>query len=165
MYKRQGYDFLHLYETKGCKLQMGGSDQWGNITTGAELIRRTNGGEVFAPVSYTHLLCSVMILRHCHRLMSATLEMTQYHYTAKVSNVQRVRRRVKTYVCGHLFLSQKFFRTRHHKMCIRDRFLETDESMTSIDALYERAAMIRKIPSGELRETVRKNVEEIFFRR
>ena len=44
-------------------------------------------------------------------------------------------------------------------------FLETDESMTSIDTLYERAAMIRKIPSGELRETVRKNVEEIFFRR
>ena len=35
----QGYDFLHLYETKGCKLQMGGSDQWGNITTGSELIR------------------------------------------------------------------------------------------------------------------------------
>ncbi len=44
----QGYDFLHLYETKGCKLQMGGSDQWGNITTGSELIRRTNGGEAFA---------------------------------------------------------------------------------------------------------------------
>ena len=44
----QGYDFLYLYEHKGCKLQMGGSDQWGNITTGAELIRRTNGGEVFA---------------------------------------------------------------------------------------------------------------------
>ena len=44
----QGYDFLHLYETKGCKLQMGGSDQWGNITTGTELIPRTNGGEVFA---------------------------------------------------------------------------------------------------------------------
>ena len=47
----QGYDFLHPYETKGCKLQMGGSDQWGNITTGAELIRRTNGGEVFALTS------------------------------------------------------------------------------------------------------------------
>ena len=44
----QGYDFLHLYETQGCKLQMGGSDQWGNITTGTELIRRTNGGEAFA---------------------------------------------------------------------------------------------------------------------
>ena len=44
----QGYDLLHLYETKNCKLQLGGSDQWGNITTGAELIRRTNGGEVFA---------------------------------------------------------------------------------------------------------------------
>ena len=44
----QGYDFLHLYETKNCKLQMGGSDQWGNITTGTELIRRTNGGEAFA---------------------------------------------------------------------------------------------------------------------
>ncbi len=44
----QGYDFLYLYEHKGCKLQMGGSDQWGNITTGAELIRRTCGGEVFA---------------------------------------------------------------------------------------------------------------------
>ncbi|MGL5938596.1 MAG: tyrosine--tRNA ligase [Phocaeicola sp.] len=44
----QGYDFLHLYNTKGCKLQLGGSDQWGNITTGSELVRRTNGGEVFA---------------------------------------------------------------------------------------------------------------------
>ncbi len=44
----QGYDFLYLYENKGCKLQMGGSDQWGNITTGSELIRRTNGGEAFA---------------------------------------------------------------------------------------------------------------------
>ena len=44
----QGYDFLYLHEHKNCKLQMGGSDQWGNITTGAELIRRTNGGEVFA---------------------------------------------------------------------------------------------------------------------
>ena len=44
----QGYDFLHLFTTKNCKLQMGGSDQWGNITTGAELIRRTNGGEVYA---------------------------------------------------------------------------------------------------------------------
>ena len=41
----QGYDFLHLYETKGCKLQMGGSDQWGNITTGTELIRRKLGAE------------------------------------------------------------------------------------------------------------------------
>ena len=44
----QGYDFLHLYEAEGCKLQMGGSDQWGNITTGTELIRRINGGEAFA---------------------------------------------------------------------------------------------------------------------
>ena len=44
----QGYDFLYLYEHKNCKIQMGGSDQWGNITTGAELIRRTNGGEVYA---------------------------------------------------------------------------------------------------------------------
>jgi len=44
----QGTDFLHLYETKNCKLQMGGSDQWGNITTGTELIRRKTGGEAFA---------------------------------------------------------------------------------------------------------------------
>ncbi len=44
----QGYDFLHLYQEKGCRLQMGGSDQWGNITTGAELIRRTSGNEVYA---------------------------------------------------------------------------------------------------------------------
>lgn len=41
----QGYDFLHLYQTKNCKLQMGGSDQWGNITTGAELIRRKLGSD------------------------------------------------------------------------------------------------------------------------
>jgi len=46
----QGYDFLHLYREKNCKLQMGGSDQWGNITTGTELIRRTCGGEAFALV-------------------------------------------------------------------------------------------------------------------
>ena len=46
----QGYDFLHLYQHKNCKLQMGGSDQWGNITTGTELIRRTCGGEAFALV-------------------------------------------------------------------------------------------------------------------
>ncbi len=44
----QGYDFLHLYETLGCKIQLGGSDQWGNITTGTELIRRKLGGEAFA---------------------------------------------------------------------------------------------------------------------
>lgn len=44
----QGYDFLYLYEHEGCRLQMGGSDQWGNITTGTELIRRMNGGEAFA---------------------------------------------------------------------------------------------------------------------
>ncbi|MHB9055914.1 MAG: tyrosine--tRNA ligase [Paludibacteraceae bacterium] len=46
----QGYDFLHLYQAKNCKLQMGGSDQWGNITTGTELIRRKTGGEAFALV-------------------------------------------------------------------------------------------------------------------
>jgi len=44
----QGYDFYWLYTNKNCKLQMGGSDQWGNITTGAELIRRKSGGEAFA---------------------------------------------------------------------------------------------------------------------
>ena len=44
----QGYDYLVLYRTKGCRLQMGGSDQWGNITTGTELIRRMEGGEAYA---------------------------------------------------------------------------------------------------------------------
>ncbi len=44
----QGYDFLTLYKDKNCKLQLGGSDQWGNITTGTELIRRTVGGEAYA---------------------------------------------------------------------------------------------------------------------
>jgi tyrosyl-tRNA synthetase len=44
----QGYDFYWLYENKKCKLQMGGSDQWGNIVTGTELIRRKAGGEAFA---------------------------------------------------------------------------------------------------------------------
>jgi tyrosyl-tRNA synthetase len=44
----QGYDFYWLYQNRGCKLQMGGSDQWGNITTGTEIIRRTTGGEAFA---------------------------------------------------------------------------------------------------------------------
>jgi tyrosyl-tRNA synthetase len=44
----QGYDFYWLYQNKNCKLQMGGSDQWGNITTGNELIRRKTGNEAFA---------------------------------------------------------------------------------------------------------------------
>jgi tyrosyl-tRNA synthetase len=44
----QGYDFYWLYQNKNCKLQMGGSDQWGNIVTGTELIRRKSGGEAFA---------------------------------------------------------------------------------------------------------------------
>ena len=44
----QGNDFVHLYNTYNCKLQFGGSDQWGNITTGTELIRRKTGGEAFA---------------------------------------------------------------------------------------------------------------------
>ena len=44
----QGYDFYWLFQNKNCKLQMGGSDQWGNITTGTELIRRKTGGEAFA---------------------------------------------------------------------------------------------------------------------
>lgn len=44
----QGFDFLHLYRTRNCKLQMGGSDQWGNITTGTELIRRIEQSEAFA---------------------------------------------------------------------------------------------------------------------
>jgi tyrosyl-tRNA synthetase len=44
----QGFDFYHLYTHKNCRLQMGGSDQWGNIVTGTELIRRKSGGEAFA---------------------------------------------------------------------------------------------------------------------
>ena len=44
----QGYDFMHLYEKYGCKIQLGGSDQWGNITTGTELIRRKLGAEAYA---------------------------------------------------------------------------------------------------------------------
>ncbi len=44
----QGYDFYHLWKHNGCKIQMGGSDQWGNITTGTELIRRMEGGDAYA---------------------------------------------------------------------------------------------------------------------
>ena len=44
----QGYDYLYLFQNKNCRLQMGGSDQWGNIVTGTELIRRKTGGEAFA---------------------------------------------------------------------------------------------------------------------
>jgi tyrosyl-tRNA synthetase len=44
----QGYDYYYLYKNKGCRLQMGGSDQWGNITAGTELIRRMDGGDAFA---------------------------------------------------------------------------------------------------------------------
>lgn len=47
----QGYDFLHLYKNYNCKLQLGGSDQWGNITTGVELTRRITGDKVYAITS------------------------------------------------------------------------------------------------------------------
>lgn len=47
----QGYDFVHLYRNHGCKLQLGGSDQWGNITSGVELIRRMEGGKAYAITS------------------------------------------------------------------------------------------------------------------
>jgi tyrosyl-tRNA synthetase len=47
----QGYDFYWLYKNKNCKIQLGGSDQWGNITTGTEFIRRKDGGEAFAITS------------------------------------------------------------------------------------------------------------------
>lgn len=47
----QGYDFYHLFKNKGVKVQMGGSDQWGNITTGTELIRKMDGGEAYALTS------------------------------------------------------------------------------------------------------------------
>lgn len=47
----QAYDFLHLYRTAGCRLQMGGSDQWGNIVAGVDLIRRVEGGQAFALVT------------------------------------------------------------------------------------------------------------------
>ena len=50
----QGYDFLHLYRNHGCELQLGGSDQWGNITAGTELIRRIDGGAA-------HALCAPLI--------------------------------------------------------------------------------------------------------
>jgi len=46
----QSYDFLHLFDTTGCKLQTGGTDQWGNITAGAELIRRVRGGQAYGLV-------------------------------------------------------------------------------------------------------------------
>ena len=49
----QGYDFFHLYQTYGIKLQMGGSDQWGNIVTGTELIRKKIQGEAFAFIDST----------------------------------------------------------------------------------------------------------------
>ncbi len=46
----QGYDYLHLYRERDCRIQLGGSDQWGNITTGTELIRKVEGGDAFALV-------------------------------------------------------------------------------------------------------------------
>ena len=58
----QGTDFLHLYKEKNCKLQMGGSDQWGNITTGTELIRRIEGGEETVLLSITGGSCRISIL-------------------------------------------------------------------------------------------------------
>jgi tyrosyl-tRNA synthetase len=47
----QAYDFLHLFRTEGCTLQLGGSDQWGNIVAGVELVRKADGAQAFALVS------------------------------------------------------------------------------------------------------------------
>ena len=67
-----------------------------------------------ATVMNTTTTHSLRTAYQCQRLMAATLEVTQYHHTAKVSDVQGVCRRVETDICSHLFLCQQFFRTRHH---------------------------------------------------
>ena len=53
----QGYDFMHLYETKNCIMQVEGSDQWGNITTGIELIRKKLGKEAYGFTMTSYLRC------------------------------------------------------------------------------------------------------------
>ena len=88
----QGFDFLHLYETKGCRLQLGGSDQWGNITTGTELIRRKLGGEAYA------LTCPLITKADGTKFGKTEqgliwLDLSAHHPTASTSALPTSRRR------------------------------------------------------------------------
>jgi tyrosyl-tRNA synthetase len=64
----QGYDFLHLYRANNCTIQMGGSDQWGNITTGTELIRRFPRNSILPRVLSPHILYSNMLTNNSNTL-------------------------------------------------------------------------------------------------
>ena len=61
----QGYDFLYLFQNMNCTIQMGGSDQWGNITTGTELIRRKENKKAFAQIIATIVDGNVNLIEDC----------------------------------------------------------------------------------------------------
>ena len=90
----QGYDFLHLYEAEGCRLQLGGSDQWGNITTGTELIRRTVGGEAYA------LTCPLITKADGENLHKAELARTQFQSALRLFPMPESEWRPRVYTCS-----------------------------------------------------------------
>src|SRR5205809_2734368 len=62
LFRSQAYDFLHLFRSKGCTVQVGGSDQWGNITAGIDLIRRVRSEEHTSELqSRLHLVCRLLL--------------------------------------------------------------------------------------------------------
>ena len=166
----QGYDFLHLYENMDCKLQMGGSDQWGNITTGTELIRRKAGGKAFA------LTCPLITKADGSKFgkteagnvwldKKRTSPYKFYQYWLNTSDVDAA-----NYIKIFTFLDQatiaqldKEHQEAPHLRLLQKRLAEEVTTMVHGAAEYEKAVQASQILFGKTTANALKNLDAATF--
>ena len=166
----QGYDFLHLYENMDCKLQMGGSDQWGNITTGTELIRRKAGGKAFA------LTCPLITKADGSKFgkteagnvwldKKRTSSYKFYQYWLNTSDVDAA-----NYIKIFTFLDQatiaqleKEHQEAPHLRLLQKRLAEEVTTMVHGAAEYEKAVQASQILFGKTTADALKNLDAATF--
>ena len=166
----QGYDFLHLYENMDCKLQMGGSDQWGNITTGTELIRRKAGGKAFA------LTCPLITKADGSKFgkteagnvwldKNRTSSYKFYQYWLNTSDVDAA-----NYIKIFTFLDQatiaqleKEHQEAPHLRLLQKRLAEEITTMVHGVAEYEKAVQASQILFGKTTADALKNLDAATF--
>ena len=166
----QGYDFLHLYENMDCKLQMGGSDQWGNITTGTELIRRKAGGKAFA------LTCPLITKADGSKFgkteagnvwldKKRTSPYKFYQYWLNTSDVDAA-----NYIKIFTFLDQatiaqleKEHQEAPHSRLLQKRLAEEVTTMVHGAAEYEKAVQASQILFGKTTADALKNLDAATF--
>ncbi len=166
----QGYDFLHLYQNMDCKLQMGGSDQWGNITTGTELIRRKAGGKAFA------LTCPLITKADGSKFgkteagnvwldKKRTSSYKFYQYWLNTSDVDAA-----NYIKIFTFLDQatiaqleKEHQEAPHLRLLQKRLAEEVTTMVHGAAEYEKAVQASQILFGKTTADALKNLDAATF--